>query len=83
MPVYSNMGFGIALGALLVALTDIIFTLMDGHTGKPQNRVYITILGVIAVNSMCEMVNCVAKDLAPASRRLRSRHCAFRSISTF
>ena len=67
MVIYSNMGLGIALAALLVALTNIIFTLMDGHTGKPQNRIYITILGVIAVNSICEMVNSIAKENAAFS----------------
>ena len=62
MVTYTDMGFGIALAALLICLTDIIFTLMDGHTGKPQNRFYISILAILAVNALTEMVNVATQD---------------------
>lgn len=54
---YTGLGCGVALAAMLICLTDLIFTLMDRHVGKPQNRVYITILIVLAINSLCEIVN--------------------------
>ncbi len=54
---YSDMGLGLAFAALLIALTDLIFTLMDHHIGKPQNRAYISILGIISVNALCEIAN--------------------------
>ena len=54
---YSSMASGIALAALLICLTNLIFTILDGHTGKPQNRVYICLLLLLSINSVCEMVN--------------------------
>lgn len=57
MITYTSMSFGIALSALLVCLTDLLFTILDGHTGKPRNRVYIVIMLLLAVNAACEMVN--------------------------
>ena len=54
---YSDMGLGLAFAALLIALTDLIFTLMDHHIGKPQNRTYIAILGLLGVNALCEIIN--------------------------
>ena len=54
---YSDIGLGIALAGLLISLTDLIYTLMDHHVGKPQNHTYIAILGLLAVNSACEIVN--------------------------
>ena len=71
MVTYTDMGFGIALAALLICLTDIIFTLMDGHTGKPQNRFYISILAILAVNALTEMVNVATQE------RLLTSDCAY------
>lgn len=56
MVTYTNMGFGIELAALLICLTNILFTIVDRRTGKPQNRVYLSILAMLAVNAACEMV---------------------------
>ena len=57
MVTYTDMGFGIALAALLVCLCNLIYTLMDGHIRKPQNKVYIAILILLSVNACCELVN--------------------------
>ena len=57
MVIYSSMEFGIALSALMICLTDLIFTLMDGHVVKPQNRMYITILLLLAISAVCELLN--------------------------
>ena len=67
MILYTNMGFGIALGALLVSLTNLIYTLLDGHVGKPQNRLYLAIQGILGTNAVCEMINTVAREQAPVS----------------
>ncbi|MBR4201418.1 MAG: EAL domain-containing protein [Oscillospiraceae bacterium] len=57
MVIYTNMAFGIILSALLICLTDLLFTVLDGHTGKPQNRVYIIILLLLSASAVCEMIN--------------------------
>ena len=66
MVTYTLMGYGFALSALLICLTNIIFTVMDGHTKKPQNRVYIMLLLILSINAFCELVNVKvgADDLA-------------------
>ena len=64
---YSYMAFGIALCALIVSLTNFLFTVMDGHTGKPQNKVYIAIVGLIAVGAGCELVNCTVDPYVQTS----------------
>ncbi|MBQ4466393.1 MAG: EAL domain-containing protein, partial [Oscillospiraceae bacterium] len=57
MITYTALGLGLALAALLVCMTNIAFTMMDGHTAKPQNRIYIAILSMLAINAGCEVVN--------------------------
>ena len=54
---YNEIGLGLSVAALLVALSNLIYTLMDHHIGKPQNTAYISILGLIAINAACELLN--------------------------
>lgn len=64
---YTDMGFGIALCALILALSNIIFTLMDGHVGKPQNKVYLLIVTLLAINAACEVVNSILQPYVTTS----------------
>ena len=57
MVFYSSFAAGIALSALLVCFATLMFTVLDGHTRKPQNRVYISLLLLLAVNAVCELIN--------------------------
>ena len=57
MVTYSDVGLGMAFAALLICLTNLIYTLMDHHVGKPQNRAYISILCLLSVNAVCEIIN--------------------------
>ena len=54
---YTDFCFGVALSALLICLGNLAFTILDGHTRKPQNRVYMSLLMLLAVNAVCEMIN--------------------------
>jgi EAL domain-containing protein (putative c-di-GMP-specific phosphodiesterase class I)/GGDEF domain-containing protein len=54
---YTDFCFGVALSALLICLGNLTFTILDGHTRKPQNRVYMSLLMLLAVNAVCEMIN--------------------------
>ncbi len=55
MITYTSTDFGLILAALLICITNLVYTIMDGHTGKPQNRVYITLLLLLSVNSLSEL----------------------------
>ncbi|WP_044973390.1 EAL domain-containing protein [Ruminococcus sp. HUN007] len=67
MVVYSSLDYGIALSVLCICLTNLLFTLLDGHTGKIQNKLYITILVLIGINAVCELVNVRTSDASVAS----------------
>lgn len=59
---YTDFCLGVALSALLICLGNLAFTILDGHTRKPQNRVYMSLLMLLAVNAVCEMINvCVGE----------------------
>lgn len=57
MVIYTDFGFGIAVSALLICLANLVYTIMDGHTGKPQNKIFILLLSLLSVNAICEIVN--------------------------
>ncbi|MCR4639529.1 GGDEF domain-containing phosphodiesterase [Ruminococcus sp.] len=54
---YTDFCFGAALSALLICLGNLSFTILDGHTRKPQNRIYMSLLMLLAINAVCEMIN--------------------------
>ncbi|SFW43805.1 EAL domain-containing protein [Ruminococcus flavefaciens] len=54
---YTDFCFGVALSALLICFGNLAFTILDGHTRKPQNRIYMSLLMLLAVNAVCEMIN--------------------------
>lgn len=57
MVTYTTIAFGLSLAALFVCAANILYTVLDGHTGKPQNRVYIALLAILGINAACELVN--------------------------
>ena len=48
---YSFM-FGIGLAALLICMVNIIYTCIQGRTDKIQNKIFITIYVILAINSI-------------------------------
>ena len=67
MIVYSSLDYGIALAVLCICLMNLLFTLLDGHTGKIQNKLYITILVLIGINAVCELVTVSTDEAAAVS----------------
>ena len=65
MVAYTSMGFGLELSAMLICLANVLYTVTDGHTKKPQNRIYITIQIVLALNALCELITiiCTARSM--------------------
>ena len=59
---FSDMGLGISLSAFLVCVCDLIFTLVVKRVGKPQNKVYITQLGILMTNAVCGMISTFTED---------------------
>ena len=57
MVLYTSISFGLAFAALLVCMTNVLYTVLDGHTKKPQNRVYIALLVILGINAACDLVN--------------------------
>ena len=76
---YTNLGLGLVIATLLICVTDIIFTVMDGHVGKAQNRIYIAILSVLGIDALCEVINIQVADQITTSDRafLTFRICQF------
>ena len=57
MITYTRTDFGLILAALLICITNLVYTIMDGHTGKPQNRVYMGLLLLLSTSALCELFN--------------------------
>ncbi|MCR5122007.1 MAG: EAL domain-containing protein [Ruminococcus sp.] len=53
---FTDMGLGLSLSAFLVALTDLVFSLVSKRYDKPQNKVYLIQLGILKLNAVCGMV---------------------------
>lgn len=69
MVIYTDLSFGIALSALMICLANLVYTIMDGHTKKPQNRIFILLLSLLSVNAICELVNIrVSEDVMISER---------------
>ena len=69
MVIYTDFGYGIAISALLICLANLVYTIMDGHTGKPQNKIFILLLALLSVNAICEIVNIRTADHIMSSER--------------
>ena len=70
MVIYSEFCYGIAFSALLICLANLVYTIMDGHTGKPQNRIFILLLSLLSINAMCELVNIRVGESVMSSERV-------------
>lgn len=58
----NDISFGFSLSALLICAADLMFTLMAGHTRKPQNKIYIIVLSLLSINALCGMVSLSAEN---------------------
>lgn len=58
---------GLNLAALLVCVTNFIFTLLEGRFKKPQNKIYFTIIFLLCINSVCGIVSDLADKMGDGS----------------
>ena len=69
---YHALSLGLSIAALLLCVSDLIFTLMDKRTGKPQNRVYIAIMLLLSLNAGCGMATLLTEGIRPEAELARS-----------
>ncbi len=58
---YTDFSLGLAVAAFLVCISDVIFTVIDKRTEKPQNKVYIFMLLLLSVNAGCGITSYIAE----------------------
>ena len=59
---FTDMGLGFSIAAFLIALTDMVFSLVSKHYGKVQNRIYIIQLIILMINAVCGMISTFTED---------------------
>ncbi|MBR1529776.1 MAG: EAL domain-containing protein [Oscillospiraceae bacterium] len=53
---FDDVSLGLSIAGFLVCLSDLLFTMMDKRFGKPQNKIYIFMIILLAVNAGCGIV---------------------------
>ena len=55
--------FALYSSALLVSITGIVFTLIQQRTDKLQNKIYLALISIIALNSVTQMINAIIQPM--------------------
>ena len=77
-----SFSLGVAVATLLICVVNLIYTFIQGRTDKVQNKIFITILLILTVNSITGIVtgiyssNFVLREYAPKALRF-SRYVYF------
>ncbi|SCW31338.1 EAL domain, c-di-GMP-specific phosphodiesterase class I (or its enzymatically inactive variant) [Ruminococcaceae bacterium YRB3002] len=53
---FNSLSISLTVAALLVCLSNIVFTKVQGRMGKRQNRVFMLLLIIVALNAACNTV---------------------------
>ena len=68
----SSIHFAFDLSAILVCLIVLLFSIIYQRTEKTQNKVFLVLVFVIMVNSVCELVTNYLQPICGRSRFLFS-----------
>lgn len=70
---------GFLLGAILVSISCLIYTLAERHTDRPQNTIFIMMLVTLALSAGVEIGELAARQLVPGTQtsRLMIEFCNF------
>ncbi|MCR5417922.1 MAG: GGDEF domain-containing phosphodiesterase [Lachnospiraceae bacterium] len=73
-----QLGLGFSIAALLICITDIIYTLIQKRTDRVSNKLFLVIMVLLSVNALCGIVNSTTAIYpSPMGERL---HTDFRFI---
>ena len=62
-----SFALGMSLAALLVCIVNFIYTFIQGRVDKTQNKIFLIILGIITVNSLCNITSALFNPLRMAN----------------
>ncbi|MCR5147786.1 MAG: EAL domain-containing protein [Eubacterium sp.] len=51
-----SFGLGVAVASLLICLVNLIYTFIQGRTDKLQNKIFISILAILMINSVTGII---------------------------
>ncbi len=51
-----NLSFALAMAATLICLSNLLFTSVQGRMGKTQNKLYVVLLWIVALNGICNTI---------------------------
>ena len=51
-----NLSFALAVAATFICFTDLIFTSIQDRMGKTQNKLFVLLLLIVAINGICNTV---------------------------
>ncbi|MCR5292498.1 MAG: EAL domain-containing protein [Eubacterium sp.] len=55
-----SFSMGIALSSLLICSVNLIYIFIQGRTDKSQNKIFMVIVGILAVNSLTGILSAIA-----------------------
>ncbi len=56
---FSQMGLGFSISALLICLANIVCIIIQKRTEKPNNRLFLTIMTILAIDAVCGCVSSI------------------------
>ena len=63
-----NLTISFTIAALVVSISDIFFTKIQGRMGKKQNFIFMCLLIIIALNSICNIITAVFRPYVNISQ---------------
>ena len=68
---FNSLSISLTVAAFLVCLSNIIFTQVQGRMGKKQNKIFMLLLMIVALNSACNTVTAFFKPFYTSSEFAR------------
>ena len=65
-----NLSFALAAAATIICLSNLLFTSVQGRMGKTQNKLYVLLLLIVAINGICNTITGYARPGMTVSPRL-------------
>ena len=71
MEEFNSLAISLTVAALIICLSNIVFTQTQGRMGKKQNRIFMMLLVIVAFNSVCNTLTAFFTPFAETSDSAR------------
>ncbi len=75
-----QMAIGLSIAAFLISLSNLVYMHIHGHTEKTNNRLFLVMLYILLINSICGIVSTLTDNMLPGSGMALTINKVFRFI---